>query len=78
MKHRSNLLLVTALVFCITLISFSIYIPDTVAQGNLATVHKPFADFTLPSIDGGEVSMSDFIGKKNVVLVTFRGWMGFW
>jgi len=78
MNQRSNLLLIPALVFCMTLISYSVYIPDTSAQGNLATVHQPFADFTLPSLDGGDVSIADYKGEKNVVLVTFRGWMGFW
>lgn len=78
MKQRTKLFLITALVFCITLISYSVYVPDTSAQGNLATISKPFADFTLPSLDGGDVSIADFKGEKNIVLVTFRGWMGFW
>ena len=66
---------VVALLFAIT---FSLYATQIYAQQNMPTVHKPFADFTLPSLDGDEVSISDFAGKKNVVLVTYRGWVGFW
>lgn len=66
---------VTALLLAIT---FLLYSTQVYAQRNIPTVHKPFADFTLPSLEGGEVSISDFAGKKNVVLVTYRGWVGFW
>ena len=78
MKQRSHLLLFTVLVFCMTVLSYSVYVPDTFAQGNLPTIHQPFADFTLPSLDGGDVSISDYKGEKNIVLVTFRGWVGYW
>ena len=30
-------------------------------------------DFTLENVDGAEISLSDFRGKKNVVLVFYRG-----
>ena len=66
---------VVALLLAIT---FLLYTTKVYAQRNMLTVHKPFADFTLPSLDGDEVSISDFAGKKNVVLVTFRGWVGYW
>ena len=38
-----------------------------VAVGSLAP------DFTLESKDGGTVTLSDFHGRKNVVLVFYRG-----
>jgi peroxiredoxin (alkyl hydroperoxide reductase subunit C) len=31
-------------------------------------VGDPMPDFTLPTIDGGNVSLADFLGKKNLVL----------
>jgi peroxiredoxin Q/BCP len=31
-------------------------------------VGKPAPDFTLPALKGGAVTLSDFVGKKNVVL----------
>jgi len=30
-------------------------------------------DFTLENLDGRQISLSDFLGKKNVVLVFYRG-----
>jgi cytochrome oxidase Cu insertion factor (SCO1/SenC/PrrC family) len=36
-------------------------------------VGQPAPDFTLPDINGKQVSLSDFRGKKNVVLVFYRG-----
>jgi peroxiredoxin len=40
-----------------------------------AQLNKPAPNFTLPDLDGNEVSLSDFKGKKNVVLVFNRGFM---
>ena len=40
---------------------------DRVAVGTLAP------DFTLESLDGGRLTLSDFQGEKNVVLVFYRG-----
>ncbi len=49
------------------------------AQGSsIPVLNKPFPDFTLPSLDGESISLSGFTNKKNVVLVTFRGWVGYW
>ena len=36
-------------------------------------VGDPAPDFTLEDIDGKKISLSDFRGKKNVVLVFYRG-----
>jgi cytochrome oxidase Cu insertion factor (SCO1/SenC/PrrC family) len=30
-------------------------------------------DFTLENVDGTKITLSDFLGKKNVVLVFYRG-----
>lgn len=40
-----------------------------------AQLNKPAPDFTLPDLDGKDVSLSDFKGKKNVVLVFNRGFL---
>ena len=36
-------------------------------------VGQPAPDFTLENIDGKLVSLSEFLGKKSVVLVFYRG-----
>jgi cytochrome oxidase Cu insertion factor (SCO1/SenC/PrrC family) len=36
-------------------------------------VGQPAPDFTLENIDGKPVSLSDFRGKKGVILVFYRG-----
>ena len=40
-----------------------------------AQLNKPAPDFTLPDFNGDDVTLSDFYGKKNVVLVFNRGFM---
>jgi peroxiredoxin len=40
-----------------------------------AALNKPAPDFTLPDFAGNEVSLSDFKGQKNVVLVFNRGFI---
>ena len=34
--------------------------------------------FQLPKLKGGELNLASFRGKTNVVLVFFRGWVGYW
>lgn len=41
---------------------------DRVKVGNAAP------DFTLESLDGRDLTLSDYRGKKNVILVFYRGW----
>jgi len=36
-------------------------------------VGQPAPDFTLENLDGKKISLSDYRGKKNVVLVFYRG-----
>lgn len=36
-------------------------------------IAQPAPDFTLRNLDGKLISLSDFRGKKNVVLVFYRG-----
>lgn len=38
------------------------------------TVGEPLKDFSLPDGFGNVIGLRDFVGKKNVVLVTFRTW----
>ncbi len=43
------------------------------ADLNRVQVDQPAPDFTLESMDGSPVTLSDFRGKKRVVLVFYRG-----
>ncbi len=43
------------------------------ADLNRVQVGQPAPDFTLESMDGNPVTLSDFRGKKRVVLVFYRG-----
>lgn len=36
-------------------------------------IGQPAPDFTLENMDGNRLTLSDFRGKKNVVLVFYRG-----
>lgn len=38
------------------------------------SVGEPAPDFTLAALDGRRISLSDYRGKKDVVLVFYRGW----
>lgn len=38
-------------------------------------LNKPAPDFTLPDFNGNTITLSDFYGKKNVVLVFNRGFL---
>lgn len=40
---------------------------------SVATVGDPAPDFTLPTIDGGSASLSDFAGRK-VAMVIWASW----
>ncbi len=42
-------------------------------ESRFVKVGKEAPDFTLPSVQGGDVSLSDYKGKKHVVLVFLRG-----
>lgn len=39
------------------------------------STHQPAPDFTLEDYQGKSVSLSDFAGEKNVVLVLNRGFV---
>ncbi|MBT5873922.1 MAG: redoxin domain-containing protein [Candidatus Latescibacteria bacterium] len=41
-------------------------------------VGQPAPEFSLTDINGKTVSLSDFKGKKNVLAVVQRGWVGYW
>lgn len=42
-------------------------------ESRFVKVGKEAPDFTLPSVQGGDVSLSDYKGNKHVVLVFLRG-----
>ena len=41
---------------------------------NRIKVGQPAPDFTLEDVDGKNISLSDYRGKKNIVLVFYRGY----
>ena len=49
---------------------------ELIEQGKLNPVHigKPIEDIKLPDGFGNTIGLRDYIGKKNVVLTTFRTW----
>ena len=38
-------------------------------------LNTPAPDFTLPDLNGNTVSLSDFVGRKNVLVVFNRGFI---
>lgn len=44
------------------------------ADLNRIKVGEPAPDFTLENLDGTRVTLSDLRGKKNVVLIFYRGY----
>lgn len=36
---------------------------------------QPAPDFTLPAVDGGQISLHDYQGDRHVVLAFLRGFM---
>ncbi len=41
-------------------------------------IGQPAPEFTLPDLNGKTISLAEFKGKKNVLLVFYRGWIGYW
>ncbi len=39
------------------------------------TLNKPAPDFTLSDFNGNELTLSDYRGQKNIVLIFNRGFM---
>lgn len=50
----------------------------TGADAQIPKIYSEMPGFTLPALGGGEKSLSDFRGGSAVVLVTYRGWVGYW
>ncbi len=38
----------------------------------------PAPAFNLPVYQGKTVALADYAGKQNIVLVFYRGWVGYW
>ncbi len=69
-SNKTLLIAVATFVFCVPIRGYS--------QRNIPTIYQPFPDIALSTLDGGETSLSDFLGEKNIVLVAYRGWVGYW
>jgi hypothetical protein len=41
-------------------------------------VGREAPEFSLTTLDGSTVSLADFRGNKPVVVVFYRGWVGYW
>ena len=41
---------------------------------NRVKIGDPAPDFTLAALDGRDITLSDYRGKKKVILVFYRGW----
>jgi cytochrome oxidase Cu insertion factor (SCO1/SenC/PrrC family) len=72
--------------FLVMMIALMLIIPRAFSQGvsknavklpptdlNRIKVGEPAPDFTLENYDGNKITLSDFRGKKNVLLVFYRG-----
>lgn len=44
-------------------------------QSRFVKLGEPAPNFTLSSVDGLQVSLKDYLGQKNIVLVFLRGFM---
>ena len=69
---------VTALVISVLMLGLAGYfnfvmarVPDTLSA---LVVGRPAPDFTLPDSAGRQVTLSDYRGKKPVLLVFYRGY----
>ncbi len=46
---------------------------------NLAPdVGQPAPEFSLQDVNGETVNFADFKGRKNILVVVDRGWIGYW
>ena len=46
---------------------------------NLAPrVGQPTPEFSLQDVNGETVNFADFKGRKNILVVVDRGWIGYW
>ena len=50
------------------------------AQNRVKAPHigQPAPAFDLKDVNGTSVSLADYKGKKNVLVVIHRGWVGYW
>jgi len=50
------------------------------AQNRVRAPHvgQPAPEFSLQNIGGETISLADFKGRKNVLMVVDRGWIGYW
>ncbi len=48
--------------------------PRNLAPG----VGQPAPEFSLQDVNGETVNFADFKGRKNILVVVDRGWIGYW
>jgi cytochrome oxidase Cu insertion factor (SCO1/SenC/PrrC family) len=66
-------------IFLLNLFNITLAFPQEGKQ-RLPTIHvyEEAPDFVLKDLSGKEIKLSAFRGKKKVVLVFYRGWVGYW
>jgi cytochrome oxidase Cu insertion factor (SCO1/SenC/PrrC family) len=71
MALLTRVALIAALAVCLS--------PPATAQPTRAPqIGQPAPGFSLPDVNGKTVALEDYRGKKNVMLVFSRGWIGYW
>lgn len=77
--HTVSLNKLMHLAFLLTLFNPSVALPQEAKKPlPILHVYDEAPDFTLKDISGNQVKLSAFRGKKKVVLVFYRGWVGYW
>lgn len=61
------------------LAAWLVFVTPAIAQSVRAPqIGQPAPAFTLPDVNGKTIGLEEFKGKKNVLLVFYRGWIGYW
>ncbi|MFC1565118.1 hypothetical protein ACFL6G_09300 [candidate division KSB1 bacterium] len=73
-NKRDNKVIIFSIVLFVSIIISGV----SSAQQGIPVLNREFPVFTLPALDGGEINLTDYQGKRNILLVTLRGWVGYW
>ena len=71
----------TVLAACATAIILAVFVSSSPAQAqrrSVPLVGQPAPEFELTDVNGRTVTLSQFKGRKHVLTVVQRGWVGYW